>query len=273
MTRVMHRSVLELAVGGLPFPHGANGVWRYRHAVRPEGATPLDHQAVTDFLAYERAHGRTATVVADRVLSEWEAWPRAAARPRPGDFATQCCTHVYPDGCGVGLVCHGTPATVAPRVLAQGVLCSAVAATGRDRDDLAAKSTWGEPADYFEYVMLANGRCTAPEAVALSRVVGRDVVPSDLGAGYRPAVRFYFAWDALASRHDAVFDGVHPVKIHGQLPLDEVLVAAVVHASEEEVITAALSSAVRDRVVVLDVTEPRPDEWATAAFDAATKRA
>ena len=43
--------------------------------------------------------------------------------------------------------------------------------------------------------MLANGRCTAPEAVAFSRVVGRDLVPADLVAGYRPPVRFYFAWD------------------------------------------------------------------------------
>jgi hypothetical protein len=212
---VIHRSLLELAVGGLPFNHGAKGVWRYRHAVRPEGPTPLDHQAVTDFLAYEQAHGRTAT---DRALSEWEAWPPSATRPRPGDLATQCCTHVYPDGCSVGLVCHGTPATVAPRVLTQGVLRSTGAATGRDRDDLAEKSAWGEPPDYFEYVMLANGRCTAPEAVAFSRVVGRDLVPSDLGAGYRPAVRYYFAWDALTSQHDAVFGGVHPVKIHGSCP-------------------------------------------------------
>ena len=55
------------------------------------------------------------------------------------------------------------------------------------------------------------------------------------------------------------------------LPLDEVLVAVVVHAGEEDVITAAASGVVRDRVVVLDITEPRPDEWASAAFDAATK--
>ena len=113
---VMNRSVLELAVGGLPFPHGANGEWRYRHAVRPEGATALDRQTVSDFLSYERAHGRAANVIADRALVEWEAWRPPAVRPRPGDFATQCCTHVYPDGCGAALVCHGTPATVARRV-------------------------------------------------------------------------------------------------------------------------------------------------------------
>jgi hypothetical protein len=84
---------------------------------------------------------------------------------------------------------------------------------------------------------------------------------------------FYFAWDALASRRDAVFDGVHPVKIRGQLPLDDVLVAVVVHACEADVIAAAGTSAVRDRTVVLDLSEPRPDEWARAALDAATKLA
>lgn len=52
-------SVLELWSGGLPFPHrGADGVWRYRHALRPEGPTALDCQAVTDFLCYETCYGR-----------------------------------------------------------------------------------------------------------------------------------------------------------------------------------------------------------------------
>jgi hypothetical protein len=48
--------------------------------------------------------------------------------------------------------------------------------------------------------MLANGRCQAPEAVALSRSLGGDLVPSDLRSGYPPAVRFYFSWRTLAGR-------------------------------------------------------------------------
>ena len=40
---------------------GANGEWRYRYAVRPGGRTALDRQTVSDFLLYERAHGRVAT--------------------------------------------------------------------------------------------------------------------------------------------------------------------------------------------------------------------
>jgi hypothetical protein len=268
---VVNRSVLELVVGGLPYPHGANGEWRYRHAVRPEGTTALDHQAVADFLAYEKAHGRVVTVTAQPELSDWESWLTPTRRPHPGAFATQCCTHVYPDGCSSMLVCHGAPAIVAPQILEQGVLRSAVAATGHGPDELAGWSTWGDPPDYFEHVMLANGRCTAPEAVAVSRVIGGDLVPSDLSAGYRPAVRFYFAWEALASRHDAVFDGVHAVKIHTELSLDDALVAVVVHASEHGVIAAAASRPVRDRLVVLGLTKPRPDQWATAALEAAMK--
>lgn len=154
MLSAMKRSVLELGVGGLPFPHGgAKGEWRYHHAVRPEGPSPLDHQVVADFLAYESAHGRTTTVVADPALSDWETWRPPRHRPHPGAFATQCCTHVYPDGCGAEFVCHATPAAAAARILAVGALLSAAAVTGLDADDPAAGSTWGEPPDYFEHVI------------------------------------------------------------------------------------------------------------------------
>jgi hypothetical protein len=121
--------------------------------------------------------------------------------------------------------------------------------------------------------MLANGRCTAPEAVACSRLLGRDLVPSDLSAGYPPAVRFYFAWETLAVRPDARFDGVHPVKVHGQLSLEALLVAVVVHASQNHDVAATAPARLRDRIVVLALEHPRPEEWASAAFTAAKKRA
>jgi hypothetical protein len=243
-------SVLELRSGGLPFPHrGADGIWRYRHAVRPEGPTALDRQAVTDFLGYETGCGRHVEVMADPGLADWRAWPAAEPRPNPGDFRTQCCTHVYPGGCTARLVCHGTPAA-----------------------ELAAASTWGEPLDYFEHVMLANGRCTAPEAVAASRSSGRDLVPADIGPGYVPAVRFYFDWQALARLPGARFDGVHPVKLHHQLRLDDVLVAVVVHASQEHLL-ATTAGRFGDRLAVLSVERPSPQDWATAALSIADEMA
>ena len=266
------RSVLELRSGGLPYPHrGADGAWRYRHALRPEGPTALDRQAVTDFLGYEAGHGRRVEVVADLGLADWRAWP-AAPRPNPGAFPTQCCTHVYPGGCSARLVCHGTPAAVAARVLAEGALRCAAAVTGRPAAELAAASTWGEPQDYFEHVMLAGGRCTAPEAVAASRACGRDLVPADLKPGYVPAVRFYFDWLALACLPGARFDGVHPVKIHHELRLDEILVAVIVHASQQRSVAAA-AGRFSDRLAVIGIERPSPQSWARQALSTAEKMA
>jgi hypothetical protein len=272
-TGKLARSVLELRMGGLPLAHGGEGgEWRYRHAVRPDGVTVLDHQAVTDFIRYETGQGRQVAVVADPALSAWAGWRAPEARPDPGSFPTQCCTHVYPGGCTAGLVCHGAPANAAARILADGALHPATAVTGRSADDLAAASTWGEPADYFEHVMLANGRCTAPEAVAYSRVLGRDLTPLDLRPGYPPAVRFYFRWQSLASHPGARFDGVHPVKILGSLGLDDVLVAVVAPASERRLITASAGRFL-DRTAFVDVARPSPAEWAETAFTAARRMA
>ncbi len=263
--------MLELAVGGLPFPHGGpDGEWRYRHAVRPDGPSALDHQVVADFLAYETVHGRTVGVVADPALSDWHTWRPPAVRVHPGESAVQCCTHVFRDGCSADLVCHGAPAAVASQVLADGALRCATAISGRDGYEHATASTWGEPPDYFEHVMVANGRCTAPEAVAYSRLLNRDLVPFDLRPGYPPAVRFYFAWDTLAALPTARFDGVHPVKIYGQLPLESTLVAVVVHASQRQTVAAAR---LRDRLIVLDMDDPRPEQWSCAAYAAAQRLA
>ena len=117
--------------------------------------------------------------------------------------------------------------------------------------------------------MFANGRCTAPEAVALSRSVRRDLVPSDLTAGYPPAIRFYFEWRSLAAKPDAAFDGVRPVKVAGRVPLDQSLVAVVVHRADEHVVFRSAPSEIRDRVLVLDLDSPTPDAWSTAALEAA----
>jgi hypothetical protein len=273
MLSVMDRSVLELRVGGLPFPHGGtDGVWRYRHAVRPEGPTAMDSQTVADFIAYEADYGRPVHVIAEDALSDWQTWGVPRARPHLGAFAVQCCSHAYTDGCTARLVCHGAPAAAAARILANGTLRSATTATGRAATELAAASTWGEPADYFEHVMLANGRCTAPEAVSYSRLLGRDLVPADLGPGYPPAVRFYFDWETLATHPDARFDGVHPVKIHTGLRLDDVPFSVVVHADQRHLVTAA-AGRFRERLAVLDIQRPSPQDWATAAVTAASQLA
>jgi hypothetical protein len=263
----VERSVLELCQGGVPFPHGdPDGVWRYRHAVWRAGPTEMDRQMVSDFLDYEQAHGRIVTVEADRALSDWETWPRPARRPSPTSGPTQCCSHVYECGCGVPLLCHGTPPEALAEILRCGVLKSSTARTGKAATELASASAWREPADYFDYVMFANGRCTAPEAVALSRVLGRDLVPTDLGRGYRPAARLYFHWEVVAALPDVAFDGVHPAKVRNELSLADSLVAVVVPDGAQ---SKGVPRRFADRLVVLAASQLTPDEWAIQATQAA----
>jgi len=117
--------------------------------------------------------------------------------------------------------------------------------------------------------MLANGRCIAPEAVAASRGLGRDLVPDDLRAGYRPAVRFYFDWSTLVSHADARFDGVHPVKIYGQLSLEECLVAFVIDVRDDHLVDLGRKSKYRDRLVEVEAFDPSSMNWSSAARTAA----
>ena len=262
----VERSVLELRLGGLPFPHGdPDGVWRYRHAVWRDGPTEMDHQAVRDFLDYEQVHGRAVTVDADPALSAWGTWASAPQRPPAGSCPIQCCSHVYDSGCGAPLLCHGTPSDAVGEILRRGVLWSSTKRTGRSAVELAAASTWGEPPDYFDYVMFANGRCTAPEAVAQTRLLGQDLTPADLGRGYQPAARLYFRWAVLAALPDVAFDGVHPIKIRTELPLADTLLAVVV----PEGTLGHVPRQFAERVVVLPASELTPDEWATQATQAA----
>ena len=137
--------------------------------------------------------------------------------------------------------------------------------------ELVRGRTWGEPADYFEYVMFANGNCTAPEAVAYGHELKRDLVPTDLSPGYPPAVRFYFDWAQLANSTEACFDGVHLVKIGAEVPLVTMLVAAVIHMDEWPAVADSVPSELAERMVVFEMSNPTPEAWATAALAVAVE--
>lgn len=264
----MARSVLQLVIGGVPFPHGdPDGTWRYRHAVRREGPTVLDHQMLADFFAYENAHQRTVSVEPAPSLDDWKSWRPPVVRPNLTATPIQCCTHAFEQGCASELVCHGTTPTAAIEILRTGELLPSTRVTGRSAAELASDSTWGEPPDYFDHVMFAHGRCTAPEAVAASRMLGRDLVPDDLHPGYAPAVRFYSRWADLLNLPNARFDGVHPIKIHGGLRVPDVVVAVVVHADQADAVL--VDAPPWAHIVVLDIPTPTPAEWASAALEAA----
>ena len=82
-------------------------------------------------------------------------------------------------------------------------------------------------------------------------------------------MRFYFDWTQLAERGDACFDGVHVVKIGGEVRLVPMLVAAVIHIEEWPTVADHVPSELAERMVVLEMPSPTPEDWATAALSAA----
>jgi hypothetical protein len=265
------RSILRLAVGGLPAPARLpTGEWCYRHAVRPPGTlSELDRQTIVDFLDYETSYGRSVGIEWDGIHPDLSA---PARRPHPGLIAKQCCTHAYPLGCGGALVCHGTTVQAAADVLRTGALLAGTERTGSDPVALATQAGSWDPPDYFDYICMANGSCTAPEAVAESRRHDRYLVPSDLQPGYPPAVRFYFRWERLLTHPNVRFDGVHPVKIAGHLDLDEYLTVVVVHSSQAPEI-GEVPRRLAQRVAVVDLPTPSAPVWALAASRSADAKA
>ncbi len=93
--------------------------------------------------------------------------------------------------------------------------------------------------------------------------------PTSSRATFRQS-RFYFDWQALALLPDARFDGVHPVKLLHELRLDDVLVAVVVHASQQHLLAPA-AGRFSDRLAVISIKRPGPLTWATAALSIAVK--
>ena len=78
-----------------------------------------------------------------------------------------------------------------------------------------------DPADYFEYIMLAWGNCQAGDRLVMERKLGRFPDESDLSVHFTPGVRFYFRYEDLAEHHGRTFDGVLPMKIKDEIVLKD----------------------------------------------------
>ena len=181
----------------------------------------------------------------------------------------RCCASYHSGGCDPTLVCHAAPLSVAQEIVVTGAILSRSVLTAAPPEAVARTSSWGEPADYFEYVMLANGNCVAPDAVAASRQSGRDLVPDDLRDGWHPGVRFFFDPERLAEHSRAAWDGVHTIKVQDGLELEPYLVAIVAPSATLDGSRFSLDTPgwMRDKVSYLDPGKYHDlSEWSAEAL-------
>ncbi|MEI6914630.1 MAG: hypothetical protein WCL39_05805 [Armatimonadota bacterium] len=100
--------------------------------------------------------------------------------------------------------------------------CARLQRAGRSQGGLGLTS-FGEPEDYSEYVMLGFG--IGPEHVVASQAAG--VVITEEHRPYSPGVRLFFDVGRIIEDGLLVRDGVHKMKVFSHLPLDPYLVASV----------------------------------------------
>ena len=86
-------------------------------------------------------------------------------------------------------------------------------------------TSFGEPEDYAEYVMLARAGVMAPEFVVASQQAGCIITQED--TPYEPGARLFFNGRQMIQDGLIVRDGLHEAKVHDHLPLEPYLVASV----------------------------------------------
>ena len=278
------QSLLVVGDDPTPCPMGLQGgLWCYVLPLVDDGApSDYEQQVITDFVSYERKHGRRVGIwtSSDKASSlVLEAACRTSTsdttnRILPSATNSVCCRTYHPDGCDGRLACHAAPIEAAKQIMATGLILSKERLTGIATAELARAGSWGDPADYFEYVCLSRGQCVAPDIVAMSRQYLRDLSPQQADSDFYPGVRFFFQTAQLFRHERAEFDGIHPVKVRHNLELMPYLLAVVAPARlpDGSALELNVATPMAQKIILLDHHEFMGlSAWSTAAMNHAAR--
>lgn len=234
---------------------------------------------IIEFIEYEDAHGRTCTIQCDdtELLATISKALRNQAQyrdvPRPA-LQTECTACPYRKGCDTEFVCHTTSLENAQKIFASGKLLSAVKARGVPVGELMAegRNAAKDPADYFEYVMLAWGNCQAGDRLVMERKLGRFPNERDLSVDFTPGVRFYFRYDELVNHPGRVFDGVLPMKIKDEIDLNAWLYAMIIPTAWKQDLESKIPDNLKSRVIYVENDCKDIWDWSEKVFQAVAQR-
>ena len=248
---------MKIKISNFDFTECWNGVLYKKLSSYPH-ITDWEIQTILDFIRYEEAHGRTCDIEADedilRAISQYRPTYDSGIRvPTPARI-TECTACTTYKGCMTDFVCHTSSAENAKKILSCGSLYSAVRARSLPAEVLQAepRNAANDPADYFDYVMLAWGNCQAGDRLVMERKLGRFPNETDLSTDFTPGVRFYFRYDALCKHPDAVFEGVLPLKIKDEIILRDWVYAIVIPEAHRADLDDFIPDDLRDKIHYLD---------------------
>jgi hypothetical protein len=243
-----------IKIGGFEFTMVWDGVF-YKNLSDYPNITTWELRTLIEFVEYEKYHGRSCTLecedeklrsVIENALQNPEYYRNT---PRPA-LLTECTACPVRKGCVTDFVCHTTSPENAKKIFACGKLLSALRARGVAVEELMAegRNAAGDPADYFEYIMLAWGNCQAGDRLVMERKLKRFPDERDMSVDFTPGVRFYFRYDELVNHPNRVFDGVLPMKIHHEIILEDWITAIVIPAALKAELEPYIPQNLRSRV-------------------------
>jgi len=225
------------------------------------------------FIEFEKRHGRETEIICEdeNIL---QAVNHAIANPetiKNADLPNKIteCTYCKQGGCLTKFVCHTATVDNAKKILANGKLLSAVKAFGKTGDELVSdpRNAAGDPADYFDYVMLSWGNCTTGDNLVMERTLGRSATDDEKENSLIPGIRFYFKYDDIIQHPDYVFDGYHPVKIKDELVLFDNLYVCVVPRQYQEMLEQFIHPDISDKIYYLSQDNLGLRDWSERVYN------
>ena len=267
-----------IKIGGFEFTAVWDGVL-YKNLSSYPQITDWEKRNIIEFVEYEASHGRECTIECEdagilaevnNALQNRETY-RNVARPM---LLTECTACPVRKGCVTEFVCHTTSVENAAKILICGSLLSAIKARKISVEELMAESrnAANDPADYFEYIMLAWGNCQAGDRLVMERKLGRFPDEQDLSVDFTPGVRFYFRYEDLVKHPGRVFDGALPMKIKDEIILKDWLYAMVVPEALRETIESVIPKELADRVVYVENDCRDIWDWSEKVYRVIEKR-
>ena len=261
-----------IKVGDFEFTEVWDGVLYKKLSDYPH-ITDWEIRNLIDFIEYESVNGRQCEIQCDneellkiinKKIMEKDKYVNVS---RPA-LITECTACHYRRGCVTEYVCHTTSPDNAIKIFESGKLLSALNARKVPVEELMTekRNAANDPADYFEYVMLAWGNCQAGDRLVMERKLGRFPDEEDLSVNFTPGVRFYFKYDKLVKHPQVVFDRVLPMKVKDEIVLKDWVEAIVIPTELREIIEVAVPKDLSERVIYVENDCKDIWEWSEKVY-------
>ncbi len=247
-----------IKIGDFEFSEVWDGVF-YKKLSNYPNVSDWEIRTIIEFIEYEKKHGRTCDIECDNestlqtVLDGIKQKETYLSTPRP-KLLTECTACPYRKGCVTDFVCHTTSADNAIKIFECGKLLSALNARQVPVEILMneKRNAANDPADYFEYIMLAWGNCQAGDRLIMERNLGRFPNNNDLSIDFIPGIRFYFKYEQIISHPNTVFDGVLPMKVKDEILLNDWVYKIVIPTRLKTVLEPYVPANLIDRIIYIE---------------------